>query len=117
MKARYCRIQMCLLALFCLIVCSSARADIYNQQDDIIKFQGSYGWNGLNDFILEDGLVYGIYVSGLEIYCPLEGFLGQDTLAHLPLTHSYQSGFKLINEIMLYDSAGYLGFVYIGDAT
>ena len=106
-------LQMCLLVLLCLILRSSAGADIFDQQDNIIKFQKSYLWNGLNDFIPGDNLVYAVYVSGLEIYRPLEGFLGQDTLAHLPLTHSYQSGFKLNNEILLYDTAGYLGFVYV----
>lgn len=72
-------------------------------------------WRKINDVVIDNDLVYSIYKSGLAIYNMQAGFPSMDTLSMIPLIHEYEHGLKIINELMLYNSNGRVGFVYLQD--
>jgi hypothetical protein len=92
-----------------------ADADSFDQAEDILKLQSSNLWRGVNNLIVEDGLIYALHKSGFAVYKPDPGFLDLDTLAMVPLEHEYENSFKLFNEYMLYNYSGRLGFVFVNN--
>ncbi|MBD3218253.1 MAG: T9SS type A sorting domain-containing protein [candidate division Zixibacteria bacterium] len=103
-----------LLALLLLTLLPvKADADSFDQAEDILKLQSSSLWRGVNNLVIENGLIYALHKSGFAVYKPDPGFLDLDTLAMVPLEHEYENSFKLFNEYMLYNYSGEIGFVFV----
>ena len=103
--------------LICLIILvlqsPDAKSEFIDESGEVLKLRSSGLWRGINNLIIDDGIMYTIYNSGLAIFKPREGFLGLDTLAMLPLEHAYENAFRLFNEYLLYNLSGGIGFVFV----
>ncbi len=99
--------------LFLTLLPVKADADSFDQAEDILKLQSSSLWRGVNNLVVEDGLIYALHKSGFAVYKPDPGFLDLDTLAMVPLEHEYENSFRLFNEYLLYNNSGRLGFVFV----
>ncbi|NIP41424.1 MAG: hypothetical protein GWN61_02095, partial [candidate division Zixibacteria bacterium] len=60
-------------------------AQDFNDTDSILRLRSSSLWRGVNNLVVENGLIYALHESGFAVYDPQQGFMGVDTLAMIPL--------------------------------